>query len=87
MSEKALWKAVRTGMKGRWHATRHEDKLTLGIPDVSYGMNGVAGWIELKFVSKPPARGGAVAVPHFSKEQRRWMLSRYASMETAASFV
>lgn len=30
------------------HWQRHEDKLTEGIPDTSFGVDGRCGWIELK---------------------------------------
>jgi len=50
--ESALWAYVRAGMRGRWHATRHEDCATAGVPDVSYGLRGRCGWIELKKLTR-----------------------------------
>lgn len=29
----------------------HEDKLRVGVPDVSYGADGINGWIEFKWVT------------------------------------
>jgi len=37
--------------------TRHEDKLNFGIPDVSFGLDGINGWIELKAFKGRPPRG------------------------------
>jgi len=38
------------------HLTRHEDKINYGIPDVSFGFDGVNGWIENKaFKVWPPS--------------------------------
>ena len=35
-------------MGTRWDVQSHEDKYSLGIPDLSFAMGGVSGWIELK---------------------------------------
>jgi hypothetical protein len=75
-SERGLWTYLREGMKGRWHVTRHEDMLQSGIPDVSYGILGVQGWIELKQAHEWPKRGGALRLPHLSAEQRHWLTER-----------
>lgn len=56
------------------HATRHEDKFNLGIPDVSYGLKGVNGWIELKAYKKWPKR--VVKFSNFKPWQRRWLKRR-----------
>ncbi len=58
-------------MSPYWAAQRHEDKHTKGIPDVSYSMNGVNGWIELKTVEINKL--GKVNIPHFTAEQRQWL--------------
>lgn len=73
MSEARLWEYVRLGMGGRWAAQRHEDKYSLGIPDVSYSA-GVHGWIELKFVAKPPNNPKSnLIIRHFTATQRNWL--------------
>lgn len=47
MSESRLFKKLKRATPGfDWE--RHEDKLTSGIPDCSYGAEGVGGWVELK---------------------------------------
>ena len=58
-------------MSPYWAAQRHEDKYTKGIPDVSYSMNGVNGWVELKTVEINKL--GKVNIPHFTAEQRQWL--------------
>lgn len=47
MNESTLFKRLKKATPG-FDWTRHEDKLTSGIPDASYGFEGVGGWVELK---------------------------------------
>lgn len=47
MNESDLFKRLKKATPG-FDWTRHEDKLTSGIPDSSYGFEGVGGWVELK---------------------------------------
>lgn len=47
MNESTLFKKLKRATPG-FDWTRHEDKLTSGIPDCSYGAAGVGGWVELK---------------------------------------
>ncbi len=47
MDESNLFKRLKKATPG-FDWTRHEDKLTSGIPDASYGFEGVGGWVELK---------------------------------------
>jgi len=70
--EKLFWNSIDKMMRGRWDAQRHEDKYSVGIPDVSYGLNGVNGWIELKAYSKWPTKG----FPHLEPEQVNWLIDR-----------
>ena len=70
--ERALWIYLANGMRGRWHAQRHEDKYASGIPDVSYAIHGVDGWIELKSLSRRPARPEV----GLSKIQSAWLTLR-----------
>lgn len=39
-------------MGTRWDAQSHEDKYSIGIPDLSFAIRGVNGWIELKQIAK-----------------------------------
>jgi len=74
--EHTLWRYLANGMRGRWHAQRHEDKYTAGIPDVSYGINGVDGWIELKSLTRWPIKNDALIDVGLSREQAIWLTSR-----------
>lgn len=57
-------------MGRRWLAQRHEDKYSVGIPDVSFIFDRVSGWLELKAAStlKEPLK--------LRKSQMVWMSSR-----------
>lgn len=72
-----MWHNLRDRIGLHWNATRHEDKLNLGVPDVSFGALGVNGWIELKAIKGWPKRQNSpVSIPHYSKEQRIWIYQR-----------
>lgn len=81
MSESDLWEHVREGMRSRWHAQRHEDKHSKGIPDVSYAMRRKTdGWVEMKFLPEYPTvsrhkseKPWDFKLDHFTPEQRNWM--------------
>lgn len=80
MSEAKLWEDIQQGMMTRWHAQRHEDKHSTGIPDVSFGIQKRAeGWIELKFLKRLPdftGRPWDFKYDHFYPEQRNWAEQR-----------
>jgi|TARA_Y100000310_G_scaffold270200_1_gene283867 hypothetical protein len=77
MSEHAAWTHMRNGMRGKWLAQRHEDKISIGIPDVSYSMPGVNGWIEIESIQRWPKKPlDIVKVKHFSDTQRVWLKRR-----------
>lgn len=78
-SEVSLWKCFKRNMAPFGEFDRHEDKLNLGVPDVSYVLlNGVTtGWIELKHAHNYPARASTVfRIKHFTQEQRFWLRRR-----------
>jgi hypothetical protein len=83
-NEQTFWKYLKLGMGTRWHAQRHEDKHSSGIPDVSYGIlvtgrleRGVNGWIELKTIPFWPVRPETIVrVDHYTQEQRIWLKQR-----------
>ena len=56
MSEHNLWTMLRNGLGHRGHLVRLEFNPTPGIPDVSYCLKGVEGFIELKHAHEFPAR-------------------------------
>lgn len=76
MSESNLWAKLRTNMVGTYwsEATRHEDKLSRGIADVSFCQEGRHGWMELKWVADWPARDSTIIrIPHYSTEQKAFL--------------
>ena len=85
--ERAFWKYLLNGMGRRWSAQRHEDRYSIGVPDVSYGIKlyypppkapkKVNGWIELKVIESWPKRPGTIVkVPHYEIEQKIWLRER-----------
>ena len=77
MRESALWSTLKRGMGKKWDATRHEDAAAVGVPDVSYGLRGYNGWIELKCLDKMPKDPGAIVkINHFTPLQRHWLMTR-----------
>ena len=88
MPEKTLWTYVKNGMKGKWsHATRHEDMVSVGVPDVSYFHCGNS-WIELKNVDQLPKRpttgvnmNFTEGQSHYLKKRHGWLLVRFLRPE------
>ena len=78
MNEATLRNYVRKGLHAKGVlTTHHEDALNTGIPDLSYSGGGVHGWIELKWLEAWPKRAGTVVrIPHYTKEQKHFLLSR-----------
>lgn len=79
MTESYLWKKKLSPYfkKHRVDASRHEDKLMLGVPDVSFGYKGINGWIELKFLPKwPPTDKTILKLRKFKPEQRNFIRKR-----------
>jgi len=72
-----MWSALRTRMSAHWQADRHEDKLALGVADVSFACGGRHGWMELKQADAWPARPDTVLrLPHFTTDQRLWLRTK-----------
>lgn len=75
MSKKAearFWSWLQPIITSFADVQRHEDKYSVGIPDLSYGVNGVNGWIELKACDKWPTGG----LPLFTNKQSNWLTDR-----------
>jgi hypothetical protein len=76
MSERNLWNKLRKNMIPKhWdEATRHEDKLSSGIADVSFCQAGHHGWMELKHVHLWPIRETTIVrIPHYTDAQRQFL--------------
>jgi len=76
LPEQRLWDYLRRGMAGRWDAQRHEDRLAVGVPDLSYGCGGADGWIEMKAASRWPARESTPLRVELRPGQRAWLAAR-----------
>lgn len=76
MSEPRLFKKLKRATRGfDWE--RHEDKFTSGIPDCSYGSEGVGGWVELKTYDCWPRNPDDPLVFHDLKPtQVNWVIAR-----------
>lgn len=75
--EQRMWAQLHKAVGNKWHATRHEDTISKGIPDVSFGAHGKQGWIELKVLDKWPAKPSTIIhLPLFTKEQKAWLTMR-----------
>lgn len=59
------------------HLCRHEDECTSGIPDISYGIDGVNGWIELKAYKDWPKKPETI-IPfkNFKRTQKKFLRGR-----------
>lgn len=72
---------MRKGMKGHGHWVRIENSLEVGTPDVNgaYTIDGekVDVWIELKSRDEFPVRElTPIRLPHFTTDQRDWLIHR-----------
>lgn len=76
MSEPRLYKKLKRATQGfDWE--RHEDKFTSGIPDCSYGAEGVGGWVELKTYDCWPRNPEDPLNFHDLKPQQvNWVIAR-----------
>ncbi len=89
-SENALWQTFKRNMSVFGRFDRHEDKLSLGVPDISYCIfNGASkGWIELKYVEAPPKRASTIfRIDHFTREQKAWLRGRGESGDNCWVFL
>lgn len=64
-------------MGTRWDVQSHEDSYSENIPDLSFGLCGVNGWIELKQIEKWPARKETLLKPSkYTSGQVNWLNKR-----------
>lgn len=82
MSEHAIMGTLREHVLRQWPSThwqRLEDKLSVGIPDVSAVIPGLGEWwVEGKHVRDWPVLPGTPVRLGLSTEQRLWLLRRQA---------
>lgn len=77
MAEANVSKALMTRLKKVGHATRIENLVGVGMPDVSYCVDGAEGFIENKWRSSwPKDPEGIVTLKHFTAQQRIWIADR-----------
>lgn len=79
MNESLFWNLIRRNVKG--HFERVENVISPGTPDVNYcfTVDGrkYEGWIELKWIKEFPKRASTVVkIPHFTDDQRNWIIQR-----------
>ncbi len=74
--EKKMWAKLSAAMGYGWHAQRHEDSISRGIPDVSFGARQVQGWIELKVLPRWPSLNRIVKLEKFTPQQKAWLINR-----------
>jgi hypothetical protein len=55
---------------------RHEDKVSLGVPDLSYAAHGSGGWVELKRIRAPLRPGSRLKVRHLTEQQKGFLALR-----------
>ena len=76
MDESNLFKRLKRATPG-FHWQRHEDKLVSGIPDCSYGYEGVCGWVELKtYDCWPRVASSPLAFTDLKPTQVNWAIKR-----------
>lgn len=67
--------------------TRHEDKVGVGIPDLSYAAHGSGGWIELKRIRAPKKHNTKLRIRHLTEQQKGFLALRGRFGQGAFVFV
>ena len=78
-TESDLWDQIKPVLMRDGHATRHEDRMSPGTPDVSYGLRLVSGWIELKAYPRTPSPFDVPPWRNLKPQQRRFLRKRHAA--------
>lgn len=77
MNEAVFWTRVRTALHAppRWVARKLTDAFTAGTPDAFYVIDGVVGFLELKYLKSWPVRAGTLVRigDGVTVEQRRYL--------------
>ena len=74
MNESQLWNKLEKALQNA-DMTRHEDRTRRFIPDVSFGLQRVNGWIELKAYPRWPS-DGVPKFRNFHPGQKNWLVKR-----------
>lgn len=74
MNESQLWSKLERALPNA-DMTRHEDRTRRFIPDASFGLDAVDGWIELKAYNKWPS-DWIPKFHNFTPGQRNWLRRR-----------
>lgn len=80
MTEAAVWETLRAALvqSPKDDAIRVENPAHPGTPDVSWCMNGIEGWLELKHLPHWPKRADTIVrIDHFTPQQRVWLRRRH----------
>lgn len=79
MTESRIWKLFSALLKEcepDSDATRHEDRLSLGTPDISFAIRGIGGWCELKAYAKWPELSTPLSFRNLKPLQKNWIEAR-----------
>lgn len=74
--ESAFKKYLMRLMGTTWDAQSHEDAYSEGIPDISFAMFGLNGWIELKIAHFPVLKDTPINLDHLTPNQVNWLIKR-----------
>lgn len=85
-TEAQLFHHLKSILPGNW--VRIESVVGTGVPDVSYAIDGVTGWTELKIVHNRFSETMCVSV-RFRKEQYAWLMKqrRHGIVSVTVGFV
>jgi hypothetical protein len=76
MNESGVWNTIKSGMEGKWDASRIESSSGNGVPDVTFGLKDINGWIELKHDKEWPKREATLVKLPLRPEQKLWINRR-----------
>lgn len=77
MNESGVWQYIKKGMlTSGWHVTRIESSSGNGVPDITFGLPKINGWIELKYVPEWPKLGKTKIKLPLRPEQKYWINCR-----------
>ena len=85
MSERNLWRYLQRNLRDKGLFMRIENPFYEGVPDVNYLINGIEGWIELKFLKQFPKKElTPIKLPHYTTAQKIWHKIRHENKGNTA---